>query len=94
MRKYELVVIINPDLEEKKTKELIDKIKGWVEKENGKVVKLNQWGKKTLIYLIKKHQNGFYFLLELELEGTAAQKIEKKVKLEEEIIRYLMVRKD
>lgn len=94
MRKYELTVIINPDLEEKKIKELIDKIKGLVEKEKGKVVKLNEWGKKTLTYLIKKHQDGFYFLLELELEGRVAREIEKKVKLEEEIIRYLMVRKD
>jgi len=92
MAKYELTIIINPDLEGEKRKTLVDKVKGWVEKAKGKVEKVNEWGKRPLAYLIKKHKEGFYYLFDLELKGEFTKELKKKLNLEEEIIRYLLIK--
>lgn len=56
--------------------------------------KTDEWGKKELIYPIKKKNLGYYFLLELKLPPNGPGEIESKLKLEERIIRYLLVKKE
>ncbi len=94
MRKYELTVIINQNLAEDKRIAFITKVTDLVKKAKGKITATNEWGKKPLAYPIKKETIGYYLNLKMELEPEAAVDLEKKIKLEETIIRHLMLRKD
>lgn len=75
-------------MEEKARKELLEKIK-----EKVKSKKEDLWGEKELAYPIKKQTKGFYVHLEIEAQPQASKDIDKTLKVEEDIIRYLLVRK-
>lgn len=76
-------------MEEKARKEFLDGLK----KKFEKVVKEDLWGVRDLAYPIKKQAKGFYAHFELEADPKAAKGLDKILKLEEDIIRYLLVRK-
>lgn len=94
MRTYELTLIVDPDLTSENQKKLLAKIKKLIEELEGKVEKTNEWGKKEFTYPIKKKNLGYYFFWELILPSGAVSELDGKLKLEEEIIRYLLVRKE
>lgn len=94
MNNYELTLVINPILGERERADLLLKITNFIEKEEGKIGKKEDWGKKTLFYPIKKHKEGIYFLWEITLPLKSASIVDKKIKLEENIIRYLLVKKE
>lgn len=97
MRQYELVLIFDPE-ESKEKKAVLEKIKDWV-KGKGRVGEENEWGRRKLAYPLKSHQGkklqeGEYFQIDFEAEVEAVAEIEKKLKLEEKVIRYLVIRKE
>lgn len=96
MREYELVLIFDPE-ESKEKKAVLEKLKDWM-KGKGRVIEENEWGRRKLAYPLKskegrKLQEGEYFQIDFEAEAEAVAKIEKKLKLEEKVIRYLVIRK-
>jgi len=92
MRKYELTLVLKSTLEKEAQDKLLEKTKKWAGK--GKILSTKSWGKKRLSYLINKEEEGIYLFLELELEPGKGGEIEKKLRLEESILRHLLVRKD
>lgn len=94
MRDYELTLVIDPDLTSEKQKKLVAKIKKEISDLKGKIEKTEEWGKKELAYPIKKKTLGYYFFIETELPEKAPTEIEKKIKLDEGIIRYLLVKSE
>ncbi len=94
MRDYELTLLVDPGLEEKKQKVIIDGIKKLIEKAKGKIKKEEVWGKKKLSYPIKKKKEGFYYFYLLSLPVASLPEIEKKLKLEEGILRFLTIKKE
>lgn len=94
MREYELVLVFDPDLTKVNQKKLMAKVKKIIEELKGKIEKTDEWGKKELAYPIKKKKLGYYFLLALKLPANSPVEIDKKLKLEEKIIRYLLVKKE
>lgn len=93
MNKYELTIVLPGKAsaaKEKKVKEIIEKL---VKVFKGKVEKLDKWGEIELAYKIQKEGKGDFLHFNLELPGNAATEINKKLKLEDDIIRYLLVRK-
>ena len=92
MRKYEMTLILDPGLTPAKKKELLTKIKKVLEGAKGKVEKTDDWGKKSLAYPIKKIKEGDYLFMELSLPEQAPAEIDKKLRLENEILRCLLVR--
>ncbi len=88
MNAYYLTLVLKPDMEEKASKELLDSLK----KKFEKVVKEDLWGERDLAYPIKKQTKGFYVHLELEADPKVIKDIDKTLKVEEDIIRYLLVR--
>ncbi|MCJ7792746.1 MAG: 30S ribosomal protein S6 [Candidatus Marinimicrobia bacterium] len=94
MRDYELVLVIDPEISGIDQKKLIAKIKKIIEELKGKVEKTDEWGKKKFAYPIKKKSLGYYFLLMVKLPAEAPREIEKQFKLEEKLIRYLLVKKE
>jgi len=94
MRDYELTLVIDPDLTSENQKKLVTKTKKIITDLKGKVGKTDEWGRKELAYPIMKKTLGYYFFLETKLPQKALAEIEKKLKLEEGIIRYLLVRSE
>jgi small subunit ribosomal protein S6 len=90
MRKYELVCIIHPDLDETAFNGVVDKIKGWVTENSGSVDIVEIWGRKRLAYNIKKQREGQYVLFILSLEPNAVSQIDQNLRFLEPVIRYMI----
>ncbi len=91
MRKYELVCIVHPDLDETAFSGIVEKIKGWVVETSGTVDKVEVWGRKRLAYTIKKQREGQYVLFNLGLEPAATAVLEKNLRFLEPVIRYMLI---
>ncbi len=89
MNKYILTLILKPDLEEKARKELVEK----VTKQFKSLEKTDEWGNKDLNYPIKKQTKGFYIHFEFEAEPGVISGIDRNLKLEEDVLRYLLIRR-
>lgn len=88
MNNYLLTLILKPDLEEKARKELLESLT----KKMGKVEKEDLWGAKDLAYPIKHFSKGWYAHYQFSAEPSAVAPIDKSLKIEEDVIRYLLVR--
>lgn len=94
MRIYDLCLVLGPDQAKTDQEKLLAKIKGEVEKLDGKVEKQDEWGKRELSYPIKRSKEGVFFLLRLALPPSGSAALEKKIKIEEQILRYLLVKSE
>lgn len=94
MRDYELVLVIDSEVSGEDRKKQLTKVKKIVEDLKGKVKKTDEWGEKKLAYPINKKNMGYYFLLTIQLPLEVPPQIDSKLKLEENIIRYLLVKKE
>ena len=94
MRKYELVCIVHPDLDEAGFTGIVEKIKGWVAESSGSVDKVEIWGRKRLAYIIKKQREGQYVLFNLGMDPSATAPLEKNLRFLEPVIRYMLIAVD
>jgi len=90
MRKYELVCVIQPDLDETAFNGLVEKVKGWISESGGSVDKVDVWGKRKLAYLIKKQREGQYVLLNVTMEPTAIVELERNLRYQEPVLRHML----
>ncbi len=94
MRYYELTFIAKPDIDEANIGTLIDKVTGYLTADGGKVLKITQWGVRRLMYPIRKFRDGRYVFVLAQLNPDAVLRIEGRLKLTEDVIRYLLIRAD
>lgn len=94
MENYELTVVLSGNTTAAKKKNAQEAIAKIVKIIGGKVGKVEEWGKKELAYDIAKNDSGIFLHYNLELEGEAVKMLPQKFNLEENIIRYLLVRKE
>lgn len=95
MRDYEVTVIIQPQLDETERTQLIERLSNLLvpgPKEEGALV-ANHWGVRQLAYPIKKFTEGYYVLFEGQLDPTRIKDIERSMQYNEDVLRYLVVRK-
>jgi small subunit ribosomal protein S6 len=90
MRKYELVCIFHPDLDEAATNTAMDKIKGWITESGGSIDKIDIWGRKRLAYIIRKQKEGYYVLFNITLPPDAAITLDQNLRFLEALIRYMI----
>lgn len=90
MRKYELVCIVHPDLDEAAFNAVIEKVKGWVTEAEGKVDKVDIWGRRRLAYALKKQREGQYVLFNLSLEPATAITLDQNLRFQEPVLRYMI----
>ncbi|MCK5766997.1 MAG: 30S ribosomal protein S6 [Candidatus Atribacteria bacterium] len=90
MRKYELMLAINPQFEEEELISLIEKVKKIISKEKGEVTNINKWGKRRLAYEIKDFTEAIYVVMKFNIDELSISEFERVLKLEEKIIRYLL----
>ena len=94
MAEYEVVFIVQPEMEEEPRNALVNKITQTISDLKGTVQKVDPWGKRRLAYPIKKFREGFYVLVQMEMPTSAVRSLERAIKLMEDIIRHLIVRRD
>ena len=94
MRKYELVCIVHPDLDEAAFNAIIEKVKGWIGETGGSVDKVEIWGRKRLASLIRKQRDGQYVLFNLTIPATATATLDQNLRFQEPIIRYMITAVD
>ena len=92
MNKYELALVINGRLSDEERDSALQAVKGIVERFNGKIGEVEDWGKKRLAYEIQKMHEGFYYFIHFEAESSAPVEIESRVRILEPVLRYLIVK--
>ena len=94
MTKYELAVIVSTKIEDDARAAAVDKCKALIERFGGQITNVDEWGKKKLAYEIDKQNEGFYYFIHFDAEPTAPADIEKRVRIVDGVIRYLLVKQD
>ncbi len=94
MRTYEVVFVAAPTLTTEELDGFIAHVQGVVEGKNGKVVKVDNWGKRSLAYKIKKFRDAYYVVLTIEGDGPAIAELERRFRVTDHIIRFLSIRID
>ena len=94
MNKYELAVVVNAKIDDEAKNAVVDKVKALIERFGGQITEVDDWGKKRLAYEIDKMTEGFYYFIRFEAEPTAPAEIEKRMRIADNVIRYLCVRND
>jgi small subunit ribosomal protein S6 len=94
VRNYEVVFIAAPTLTSEELDGFINHIQTVVEGKNGKVVKVDNWGKKSFAYKIKRFREGYYVVLSIEGDGSAIAEAERRFRVTDYIIRFISVRID
>jgi small subunit ribosomal protein S6 len=90
MRKYELICVIQPDLDETAFNVIVEKVKGWVSESGGSIDKVDVWGRRKLAYIIKKHREGQFVLLNVTMNPAATSDLERNLRYQEPIIRHML----
>lgn len=93
MNKCESVIIIKPNLDEEEINNITQKVKEIIE-ENGTVTKAENMGMKKLAYEIKKNKEGYYVVIYFTAEPSIIAELERHYRINENIIKFLTVRKD
>jgi small subunit ribosomal protein S6 len=90
MQKYELVCLIQPDLDETAVNGVVERIKGWVVDSGGTIDKVDMWGKRRLAYTIRKQREGNYVLFNLTLPPASTSGLEQNIRYVEPIMRHML----
>ncbi|MCI6153026.1 MULTISPECIES: 30S ribosomal protein S6 [Fusobacterium] len=94
MKAYEIMYIINPTVLEEGREAVMAKVNDILTAAGATVAKTEKWGERKLAYPIDKKKTGFYVLVTLEMDGTKLVDVERKLNITEEVMRYIIVKKD
>ena len=90
MRRYELMLLLRPDLEDDKLQAAVEKVTRAIVNGGGSLSKVSPWGKRRLAYDIGRHREASYFLIHLDIEPAQVREIERGLLISEEILRHLV----
>ncbi|MBV9615663.1 MAG: 30S ribosomal protein S6 [Ktedonobacteraceae bacterium] len=93
-RDYELALIINPEASEEETRTILDRVEQIVATHGGKVVRVNQWGRRRLAYPIERHRDGFYVFFDMILNPETVIELERTLKVSETVLRHMAKKRD
>ena len=94
MNKYELAIVVTAKIEDDQRAEVIEKCKALIERFGGTVTNVDDWGKKRLAYEVQKMKEAYYYFISFDAESTVPAEIESRVRIMDNVIRYLVVRQD
>ncbi|MEN9693265.1 MAG: ribosomal protein [Actinomycetota bacterium] len=94
MRHYEVMVILDPDLEERTVAPSLDTYLNVVTKDGGSVNKVDIWGRRRLAYDINKKAEGIYAVLDLQCSPAAVAELDRQLSLNESVMRTKVMRPD
>lgn len=91
-KKYEIMYIIRPDIEEDAQKALVERFNGILTDNGAEIEKVTEQGKKRLAYEIKNYRDGFYVLIKFSSDSEAINEFDRLAKFSDDIIRHIAVR--
>ena len=94
MNKYELAVVVSAKIEDEERAAVVDRCKALIERFGGTITNVDDWGKKRLAYEIQKMREAFYYFIQFDSPATAPAEIESRVRIMDNVLRYLVVRND
>lgn len=94
MRQYELMIILDPELDERTLQPSLDKMLAVVTKEGGSVDNVDLWGRRRLAYDIKKKSEGIYAVVNMTAESATAKELDRQLGLNESVLRTKLLRAD
>jgi small subunit ribosomal protein S6 len=92
MRQYELMVILDPETEERTVDKTMDKFLSVVKSDGGTVDNVDIWGRRRLAYDIKKKSEGIYVVVNMTAEPATAQELDRQLNLSESVMRTKLLR--
>ena len=94
MRAYEVMVILDPSLEERTVAPSLDKYLNVVRTDGGSVESVEVWGRRRLAYEVKKNAEGIYAVITLNAEPATVKELDRQLTLNESILRTKVIRPD
>ena len=94
MRRYELMLVIRPDVADDKSQALVDRTTRGIVSAGGQIVKVAPWGRRRLAYPIDRHREGSYHIILFEAPSEAIVELEHTLLITEEVLRHLITRVD
>ncbi|HHU60554.1 MAG: 30S ribosomal protein S6 [Bacillota bacterium] len=94
MRNYELMVIFSAQLDEEALTAQIEKTQELITSIGGEVENVDKWGKRRFAYEVNDNTEGFYVVIDFKAESGTTSEVERILKITDEVVRYLLVRKD
>ena len=94
MNKYEMTVVVSAKVEDEERAATVDKCKAYIERFGGTVTNVDDWGKKRLAYEIQHMKEAFYYFIQFDADAKAPAEIESRVRIMDNVVRYLIVRND
>ena len=92
MNCYEHTFITKSDLSESQSKKIVEKYENIIKKNNGKIIKLENWGLRILSFKIKNNKKGFYYHIKMEGDGNTINELEKEESFDEMLLRFLTIK--
>ncbi len=94
MRHYELMIILDPDLEERTVPPSLDRYLSLVTKDGGSIDSVDVWGKRRMAYEIQKRTEGIYAVIDLHAEPATVKELDRQLTLNESVLRTKVIRPD
>lgn len=94
MTKYEIMLIVKTSLDEKALTNITKEVQSLINGHSGKVIEFKDMGRKKLAYPINKEISGFYYLINAEASNETIQEFDRKLRINENIIRHLILKKE
>ncbi len=94
MNKYELALVLNAKIEDDARAAALERAKEYITRAGGTVTEVEEWGKKRLAYEVQKMNEGYYYFIQFEADTKAPAAVEQDVRIMDNVLRFLCVRKD
>lgn len=94
MRQYELMLLVHPDADEERLGAVVERVRRVASDHGGGVVSEDNWGRRKMAYKIGRFTEANYHMANIEMEGTGTTVLENSLRLTDDVIRHLLIRKD
>lgn len=94
MNKYELIVVVAPNLTEEEVKATVEKTKGVIEGNGGVIDNIDDWGKRRLAYEINDFNEGFYYLFNFSSNPELPKELDRILRITDSVIRHMVIKQD
>lgn len=94
MNNYELALVVNAKIEDEARNNVLENVKSLITRFGGNIADVEEWGKKKLAYEIQKMNEAYYYFIHFEADSKAPVEIESRVRIMENVLRFLCVKKE
>ncbi|ANB59477.1 30S ribosomal protein S6 [Anoxybacteroides amylolyticum] len=94
MRKYEIMYIIRPNIDDEGRKVVVERFNNILTENGAEITSVKEWGKRRLAYEIKDFRDGYYMIVNVMSQPKAVQEFDRLAKISEDIIRHIVVKEE